>query len=100
VRPCTASPPELSAHPHPVAEGVVPGCVAGIASEARCLEVSSSAVDEAELPPAAAVCTQGTDGLANQRLEYRREGANVPARGPSKSDALGRIRANPNGRCK
>jgi hypothetical protein len=30
-------------------------CQAGVASEARRLEVSSSAVDEAELPPAIAI---------------------------------------------
>jgi hypothetical protein len=47
------------------------------ASEARRLEVSSSAVDETELPPATTVCTKGTDGLADQRLEYRREEAKV-----------------------
>ena len=51
--------------------------VAGVASEARRLEVSSSAVDETELPPAIVICTKGTDGLANQRLEYRREEAKV-----------------------
>jgi hypothetical protein len=60
-----------------IAEGVVPGGVAGVASEARRLEVSSSAVDETELPPAIAVCTKGTDGLADQRLEHRREEAKV-----------------------
>jgi hypothetical protein len=66
-----ACPPELSAHP--IAEGAVPGGalagVAGVASEARRLEVSGSAVDETELPPDIAICTKGTDGLANQRLE-------------------------------
>jgi hypothetical protein len=57
-------PPGLSVHP--IAEGIVPGGVAGVASETHCLEVSSSAVDETELPPAIAVCTKGTDdGLAN-----------------------------------
>jgi hypothetical protein len=64
-----ADPPELSVHP--ITEGVVPGGVAGVASEAHRLEVSSSAVDETELSPAIAICTKGTDGLANQRLEYR-----------------------------
>jgi hypothetical protein len=70
-----AGSPELSVYS--IAEGVVPGGVAGVASEARRLEVSSSAVDETELPPAIAVCTKGADGLADQRLEHRREEAKV-----------------------
>jgi hypothetical protein len=70
-----ADPPELSVHP--IAEGVVPGGVAGVASEARRLGVSSSAVYETELPPAIAICTKGTNGLANQRLECRREEVKV-----------------------
>jgi hypothetical protein len=61
-----AGSPELSIYS--IAEGVVPGGVAGVAREARRLEVSSSAVDETELPPAIAVCTKGADGLADQRL--------------------------------
>ena len=68
-----AGSPELSVYS--ITEGVVPGGVAGVASEARRLEVSSSAVDETELPPAIAVCTKGADGLADQRLEHRREEA-------------------------
>jgi hypothetical protein len=53
------------------------GCRSGVASEARRLGVSISTADETELPPAAAICPKGTNALANQRLEHRREEAKV-----------------------